>query len=204
MNEELSALTSASEKLILLAQMLEQRSEASIQEQVRAGQALNQAVATARQDVNQLVQGANTQIAQLVKHAVDSALHQSTADYEQRIHSSTVKIDSAGKNVEHVLQETSGFVHSQIWLAYGAILGAMVLLIAGGGLLMWWQTQAYNEARARTASAQVDAETMEAFNQVGVTSCGGHPCMKLDTKSPRWGDKNQYVLISTASKQKAN
>jgi hypothetical protein len=204
MNEELSALTSASEKLILLAHMLEQRSEASIQEQVRAGQALNQAVATARQDVNQLVQGANTQIAQLVKHAVDSALSMSTADYEQRIHSSTVKIDSAGKNVEHVLQETSGFVHRQIWLAYGAILGALVLLIAGGGLLMWWQTQAYNEARARTASAQVDAETMEAFNQVGVTSCGGHPCMKLDSKAQRWGDKGEYVLINTAPKQKTN
>jgi hypothetical protein len=203
MNDELSSLASASEKFILLAQMLEQRSEASIQEQQRAGQAFNQAVATARQDVNQLVQGANTQIAQLVKHAVDSALSMSTTDYEQRVSASTVRIDSAAKNIENVLHETSGFVHRKIWMAYGAIVGAFILLIAGGGLLMWWQSQTYNEARARTAAAQVDAEMMEAFNQVGVTSCGGHPCMKLDSKAQRWGDKGEYVLINTASKPKA-
>ena len=186
----------------MVVQVLEQRSAAAIQEQQKAGQALNQAVATARNDVNQLVQGAGQQIAQLVKHSVDSALSQSTAAYEQRINSSTVKIDSAGRNVEKVLHETSSFVHRQIWMAYGAIAGAIVLLLAGGGLMLWLESQSYNEARARTVAAQVDTETMEAFNQVGVTSCGGHPCLKLDTKSQRWGSKGEYVMINAAPKQK--
>jgi hypothetical protein len=155
-----------------------------------------------RNDVNQLIGGSGHQVAQQVKQAVDSALIQSTIEYEQRITSSTAKMDSAGRNVENVLHATSSFVHRQIWMAYGAIAGALVLLLAGGGLMLWLESQSYNDARARTAAAQVDAETMAAFSQVGVTSCGGHPCLKLDTKSQRWGNKGEYVLINTASKQK--
>ena len=83
----------------------------------------------------------------------------------------------------------------QIRLGYFSILGAMLVLIAGGGIVLWMEWQAYGDARARTASANVSAETAAAFAQVNMTTCGGHPCVRLDPKAPRWGDKGQYVLV---------
>lgn len=58
---------------------------------------------------------------------------------------------------------------------------------------MEWQ--AYGDARARTAAANVSAETAAAFAKVDMTSCGGIPCVKLDPKVPRRGDKGEYVLM---------
>jgi ElaB/YqjD/DUF883 family membrane-anchored ribosome-binding protein len=204
MNSELSALVDTCKQLTLLAQALEQRSAAAIQENQKSGHTLQHTLATLRNDVNQLIEGSGHQVAQQVKHGMDLALTQGTAKYEQVVNSSTAKMDNAGRNVEQVLHETSSFVHRQIWLTYGAIAGAIVLLFGGGALLLWFESQSYNEAHARTATAQIDAETMEAFNQVGVTSCGGHPCIKLDGKSPRWGSKGEYVLIDAAPKKKSN
>lgn len=204
MNEELSAQVAMTERLAMVVQVLEQRTAASIEEQQKAGHALQHAIATVRNDVNQLVEGSGHQVAVLVKQGVDLALSQAFSKYEQMVNVSTVKIDSAGRSVEKVLHETSGFVHRQIWFAYGAIAGAILLLVTGGGIALWMQRQAYTDARDRTASAQVEAQLMEAFHQVGVTSCGGRPCLELDTKSPRWGSKGEYVLISAAPKQKPN
>jgi ElaB/YqjD/DUF883 family membrane-anchored ribosome-binding protein len=204
MNSELSALVDTCKQLTLLAQALEQRSAAAIQENQKSGHALQHTLATLRNDVNQLIEGSGHQVAQQVKHGMDLALTQGTAKYEQAVNSSAVKMHNTVRNIEQVLHETSSFVYRHIWMAYGAIAGAMVLLVCGGGLMLWLESQSYNDARARTAAAQVDAETVEAFSQVGVTSCGGHPCIKLDTKSQRWGGKGEYVLINTVPKQKTN
>lgn len=83
-------------------------------------------------------------------------------------------------------------------MAFAAIAGALVLLVAGGCFLIWMEWQFYNEAKARTIAAQVDAQTVEAYAQVGMTSCGGHPCIKLDAKSPRWGEKGEYILVDVS------
>jgi hypothetical protein len=88
--------------------------------------------------------------------------------------------------------------HRKLLMGYAAFAGAMVLFACGGGLLLWQERQAYDDARAKAAEAQVSAELVQAYTKVGVTSCGGQPCLKLDTKTRRWGNKGEYVLIDVA------
>lgn len=63
---------------------------------------------------------------------------------------------------------------------------------------------AKNENNVRLALFSVtDASlTYAAYAQVNMTSCGGRPCVRLDSKSPRWGDKGQYVLVDTRATPK--
>ena len=83
-------------------------------------------------------------------------------------------------------------------MGYAGIAGAALLLFAGGSLLLWHYNQAIQDARARADAAQVNTDLAQAYEQIGVTSCGGRPCMKLDTKSPRRGSKGEYVLLEAA------
>jgi hypothetical protein len=90
----------------------------------------------------------------------------------------------------------------QIKLAYVAVAGAIVLLGLGGGALIWVEVAAYKDARTRSAAAQINAEVVEAYSRAGMTSCGGHPCVKLDRKAKRWGDKGQYVLVDLSESRR--
>jgi len=88
--------------------------------------------------------------------------------------------------------------HRKLMMGYAAFAGAMVLFACGGGLLLWQQRQAYDDARTQAADARVSAELVQAYAKAGVTSCGGQPCVKLDSKARRWGSKGEYVLLDVA------
>jgi len=111
-------------------------------------------------------------------------------------------VQGSGLEVTHTLREGMESIlahaHRKLLMGYAAFAGAMVLFVCGGGLLLWLQWKAYDEARAKVADAQVSAELAQTYAKVGVTSCGGQPCLKLDAKSPRWGSKGEYVLLDVA------
>ena len=203
MDEALSTLIETAKRLALLAETLERRSEMAIHQQQQAGQSLTQAVTGVRGDVDQIVHGASERITQLMQHGVESALVHGTAKYDQTVTEAATRLDGSGRAVQQMLHEVSAYVRRHIWMGYATVGGALILLILGGSLLLGYQWQAYRDARARTEAAQVDAETMAAYAQVGVTSCGGRPCVKIDAKSPRWGGKGEYVLLDIASKPKS-
>ncbi len=192
---EISALIQTARQLALLTETLERRTEAAVRAQLDAGQELAQTVASVRHDTQQIIHGAGQQVTQSVRQGLDAALSQGTAKYDQAVAASTAKLDAACRVVSDTLDFTNSHARRHIWMTYGAILGALLLLIGGGFGLLWFEWQSYNEARARASAAQIDAETMQAYAQVGITSCGGRPCIRLDSKSPRWGDKGEYVLL---------
>ncbi len=202
MSNELAAVTETIQKLALLTDALERRSAAAIQLQQQAEQSLKQAIADLRNDVAHLMQGSGQQVAQAAQQGVNSALNQSTVKYDQAITATTAKLDGAGRTFEQTALTVSAAAHRKILAGYAAIVGAMILLILGGSFLLWLQRQAYDDARTQTAAAQVDADTAAAYAQVGVTSCGGRPCMKLDAQSPRWGSKGEYILLESGIKTK--
>jgi hypothetical protein len=204
MSNELTILMETAKNLALLLNTLEMRSAASLQEQQQATQALQQAVASLRSDVQQLIHTASGQVAQSAKQGVDAALSSGTAKYNQETATMTTTLGGSVRTFVETLNVALMKVLRQVWTSFAAVAGAIILLIGGGGLLLWFQAHAYDDARARTASAQVDAETAEAYAQAGMTSCGGRPCMKLDTKSPRWGNKGEYVLLDLTARAESS
>lgn len=203
MNGDIAAVAETVKKLALLADALERRSAAAIQSQQQAGEALKQTVVNLRSDVDRLMQGAGQQVAQLVRQSVESTLGQQTAKYDQAVTASNSKLSGAGHIFEQTALAMSAAAHRKTLASFAAVVGAMLLLIGGGSLLLWFQWQTYSDARARTLAAQVDAQTMEAYARAHMTSCGGLPCVKLDTKSPRWGSKGEYVLLDITPKPRA-
>ncbi|WP_369927204.1 hypothetical protein [Xanthomonas sp. NCPPB 2632] len=192
---QLAPLVETAKRLALLAETLERRSGAAAAQQEQAGQALTRTVSALRGDVDRLIQNAGQQVAHAARQGVDASLSESAARLDQATTAAAARVNSAIGTLDEGVARAKATLSRQITLGYLAIMGAMLLAIVGGGVALWMEKQAYDDARARTTAANVSAETAAAFAQVNMTSCGGHPCVKLDTKSPRWGDRGQYVLI---------
>jgi hypothetical protein len=195
MDANLSPLIETAKQLALLAETLERRSAVASAQHEQASQTLNRTVTAARSDVDRLLQAAGSQVSQAARQSVDAAMGESIGRFDQAATAAGKKVQTAVTSLDDGLARARATLSRQIRLGYFAILGAMLLLIAGGGIVLWMEWQAYSDARARTASANVSAETAAAFAQVNMTSCGGRPCVRLDPKAPRWGDKGQYVLV---------
>ncbi len=200
MNGNTAALAETIQKLALLTDALERRSAAAVQSQQQAEVVLKQTMVELRGDVDRLMQGTAQQVAQSVRQSVESTLGQQTAKYDQAVGASASRLSSASHAFEQTASAISAATYRKTLTSFAVLVGAMLLLVGGGSLLLWFQWQTYHDARARTQAAQVDAQTMEAFAQVHMTSCGGHACVKLDKKSPRWGSKGEYVLLDLAPK----
>ncbi|KGE51713.1 hypothetical protein WCN79_08730 [Xanthomonas axonopodis pv. vasculorum] len=86
------------------------------------------------------------------------------------------------------------------WKIIATLAMCFVLLLAGFFLLLNQANDQLHAARARAAAADVRADVQEAGKHVEITSCGGRPCIKLDTRTPTW--KNQgsdYILVDAPS-----
>ncbi|GAA0913320.1 hypothetical protein GCM10009552_29140 [Rothia nasimurium] len=197
MDANLSPLIETAKQLALLAETLERRSAAASSHSEQTTQALSRTLAGIKADVDRIVHGASTHVTQSARQGVDAALHEGAGKFDQAAAQAGSKMQGVTQRLDEAVVRAAASLERQAKLAYLAVMGAMVLLVAGGGAVLWMEWQAYGDARARTAAANVDAETATAYAEVHMTSCGGHPCIKLDAKSPRWGDKGQYVLVDT-------
>lgn len=198
MNGDTAAMAETIKKLALLTDALERRSAAAIQSQQQAEVALKQTIADLRGDVDRLMQGTAQHVAQSVRQSVETTLGQQTTKYDQAVSSSAARLSSASHNFDQTALAISAATYRKSLTSFAVFVGAILLLVGGGSLLLWMQWQTYSDVRARTLAAQVNAQTMEAYAQVHMTSCGGHACVKLDAKSPRWGKKGEYVLLDLA------
>lgn len=203
MSRDTTDLTETIQKLALLADALERHAAAAIHSQQQAEAALKQTVVDLRSDVDRLMQGSAQHVAQSVRQSVETTLGQQTATYEQAVTATASRLSHAGRTFEQTAVAMSAATYRKSLTSFAVLVGAMLLLVGGGGLLLWFQHQTYNDARALTQAAQLDAQTMEAYAKVRMTSCGGHACVKLDRESPRWGKKGDYVLVDLAPKPSA-
>lgn len=195
MNGDTTAMAETIKKLALLTDALERRSAVAIQSQQQAEVALKQTTVDLRGDVDRLMQGTAQHVAQSVRQSVEATLGQQTTKYDQAVNAITARLSSASHTFDQAALAISAATYRKSLTSFAVLVGAMLLLVGGGSLLLWMQWQTYSGARARTVAAQVNAQTMEAYAQVHMTSCGGHACVKLDTKSPHWGKKGEYVLL---------
>jgi hypothetical protein len=202
MNDDMKAIADMVRKMAMVVDGLEQKTNRFEQRQQQAIEALQQTLAALRNDVNQLLHNAQHQVAQSVQQSVHTGLEQGTARYNQAVDATNAKLARGSQTFEETLHAFAQFAWRKMLTGYGAILGAILLAVLGGGLTLWVQWHWYDDAHERTAAAQIDADTAEAYRQVDMTSCGGRPCVKLDTKAQRWGSKGEYMLLDSSNKPK--
>ncbi|PPV08056.1 putative membrane protein [Xanthomonas bromi] len=86
------------------------------------------------------------------------------------------------------------------WKIIATLAMCLVLLLAGFFLLLNQANDQLHAARARAAAADVRADVQEAAKHVDITSCGGRPCIKLDTSTPTWKSQgSDYILVDAPS-----
>lgn len=102
--------------------------------------------------------------------------------------------DSAGRLqalVEQLRREQDGAALRMRllgWKALGALALAGLTIVGATGY-----TAAYNLRRAE--QGQVRAEVLQALQHVAITSCDGHPCLRLEEGMARWPKNDEYVLV---------
>ncbi|MEH6420948.1 hypothetical protein [Pseudomonas sp. CGJS7] len=195
MEQEFSTLVETAKRLALLAETLERRSDAAVQEQQQAVQVLEQALSRVRGDLGQVLDSAGTRVGQLVQQGLDSSLGQGAEHYERVVATASSRLGGATQTLAQAQEAVAAGTRKAVILAYAAVAGAMALLVIGGAILLNFEYRQYQQARERTAAAQLRAELAEAFTRIGVTSCAGTPCIQLDKDAPRWGNKSDYLLI---------
>lgn len=195
MEQEFSTLVETAKKLALLAETLERRSENAVQEQQQAVQVLEQSLNRIRDDLGQVMDAAGDRVSQLVRQGLDSSLGQGAEQYERVVATASTRLGGASEHLAKAQEAVATGTRKAIVVAYAAVAGAMALLVIGGAILLRFEYRLYEQARDRSAAAQVKAELAEAYSRVGVTSCAGTPCIQLDRDAPRWGSKGDYVLI---------
>ncbi|MDH5835518.1 hypothetical protein [Luteimonas kalidii] len=95
---------------------------------------------------------------------------------------------------ERVQRQQAELEQRARWLglkAIGAVLVAALAVLASTGYVAWSNL-------ARSQEAQVRTEVLQALEQVTITSCDGHPCLKLEDGQRRWAGNESYVLVDTA------
>lgn len=198
MDGNLSAVVHTAKQLALLAEALERRSESAVSTQRSAAFALTRAAAEAKEAVDTLTLTASRDVEKATSAAVEDVLGRGLSAFHRQVVLSSEQVEASSGLVYAAGQMVRSVMVRQIKLAYLAVAGAIALVTVGGGALIWAEITAYKDARERSAAAQINAEVVEAYSRAGMTSCGGHPCVKLDRKAKRWGDKGQYVLIELA------
>lgn len=198
MDTDLAPLFETTKRLALLAETLKQQTSAAIKEQHDAGQLLSDTAYSFRGNVGELVGEAVRHIGASTKSAVETALADTIELHSRSILDVSTSLSQSTRQLEQSLGTIARETRRLVWISFGSIAGAMILLIVGGAMLLRHESQAYEAARARALQADINASTIEAYVKAGVVSCGGRPCLKLDQKAPRWGSKGDYVLIEGA------
>ena len=87
-------------------------------------------------------------------------------------------------------------VIGRAWTWTGALALAALLVLGGYGFLLLLTQQRLHAAQARADAIELQADVLAATRQVQITSCGGRPCIRLDTDTPRWSSKQgEFVLV---------
>lgn len=199
MNQDTAAIT---KQLALLVETLERRSAAADQRLAQAEQRFAQTISAVEAQVERIVQGSGQLIAHSVRQGVDSAMASGVDDLRKAGADYTSQLASSTQTFSASLMQAIVALRRHVSMTYAAVAGAILLLGAGGALLLWHQQQSYEDARARTEAANVSADAAELYARVGVSSCGGQPCLKLEPKLPHWGAHGEYVLLAPKAGKK--
>lgn len=193
-----ATLVQSTKQFALLAETLERNASATIQQQQQAAQVLQQTVTQTNERMQSTIGNAGDQLKALLQQAIDQSIAPGMQQFDAAARAMAANMRQAGESMQKDQAAVAANLKKLTWKLHTIAIVSTVLLVTGGLLLIWQQTQLYREARDRAVAAKIDAEIAEAYRQANVTSCGGRPCLRLDPKVRRWGRDGEYVLLDLA------
>jgi hypothetical protein len=174
----------------LLAAHLTQQCEKAAAAQLASAQELQGSAIVVRKTIEE----GKREMSEQARIAVRDALAQEIPRATQDIGDTATRLKQVADHLQREQMALSQRARFLGWKSLGVLSTGCLLLVAGTGYAAWHNIE-------RTKRAHVDAEVLEALQQVTITSCGGAPCLKLQEGLPRWGKNDQYVLIDTAARR---
>lgn len=115
-------------------------------------------------------------------------LQQPVDAYEQRLQGAGRLIAEAAQGMSAQVIRMERLHKAVVWKTYGAVLGSLLLMLAGGA---WLSQHYYGVIR----NNQVAGDLLKAYNNADVVLCGDALCANVDTQGSGYGDKGQYRLV---------
>lgn len=192
------ALVDATKRFALLAETLERNASQTVQQQTQSANALQQTVASSNDQIQATINRAGQQLEQLLKQAVGQAFAPGTQQFEDTANTVAKRMQQTAESAQKQQEEIAAKLRRLLWKLNAIAIASTAILLLGGAVLIYFQTEIYRDARDRAKAAEVDAKVAEAMKKAHVTSCGGNACLKLDLKSQRWGKNGEYVVLDLA------
>lgn len=168
----------------LLAAHLSRQCEESVASQRNATDEL----ARCADGIGRRVVDANAQLQQHARDAIRSALVAEIGTTTHTLHEAAVALRAMTERLHDEQVTAASRMRLLAWQTMGWLALAAATLVAGSGYATWHNVQ-------RMQRAQVQAEVLDALAHVAITSCDGHPCIRLEDGTPRWSGNDQYVLV---------
>lgn len=190
-----AAMVQSTKQFALLAETLERNVSASIQQQTQAAQYLQQTVERTNELMQMSVNRSGDQLRQLMQDAIARTFEPGSQQFDATVKAVSAQIKQSGETLQKDQAAVSDKLNKLIWKLQMLAIGSLVVLLCGGIALILYQHYLYKAAKERAEAAAIEAEAAEAYRKVRIANCGGHPCVKLDTKSKKWGRDGEFVLL---------
>ncbi|BAV95622.1 relaxation protein [Lysobacter enzymogenes] len=181
-HDELTALIS---KTAVLMEQFERRCE----ELERHQRALAEHLQALAQQVPGVVrQSADDSLRSLpgaVMGKLESGLSEPVGAYEKRLREAGSLLHDGSQTLAAQLKRMEQLHRHLVWKIVGAAFGSVLLLLIGGGWLLW-------QYRADIDRQRISAELLRAYNQADVTLCEERLCANVDDKAAAYGERKQY------------
>ncbi len=116
---------------------------------------------------------------------LESGLEQPVDAYEKRLQQAGSLLQSGSQALAAQLKRMETLHRHLVWKVVGAAMASVLLVLAGGGWLLW-------QYRADIDKNRISAELLRAYNQADVVLCGGRLCAHVDPKSKPFGEDKRY------------
>jgi Mg2+ and Co2+ transporter CorA len=190
-----ASMVQSTKQFALLAETLERNTSASIQQQTQAAQYLQQTVERTNELMQMAVNRSGDQLRQLMQEAIEQTFAPGTQQFDAAVKAVSAQLKQSGDALQKGEADISAKLNKLVWKLQMLAIGSLVVLLCGGILLIFYQTQAYKAAKQRAEAAAIDAEVAEAYRSVHIANCAGRPCVKLDNKAEKWGRNGEFVLL---------
>ncbi|TXI48504.1 MAG: hypothetical protein E6Q50_11005 [Lysobacter sp.] len=190
-----AAMVQSTKQFALLAETLERNVSASIQQQTQAAQYLQQTVERTNELMQMSVNRSGDQLRQLMQDAIARTFEPGSQQFDATVKAVTAQLKQSGEALQKDQAAVSDKLGKMVWKLQMLAIGSLVVLLCGGLALILYQHALYKSAKERAEAAAIEAEAAEAYRKVNIANCAGHPCVKIDTKSKKWGRGGEFVLL---------
>lgn len=182
------ALTGLIGKTAALMEQFERRCGAIEQHQLALNHDLQRLGQQLPAVVRQSADGALQGLSNAVMGKVQDGLEQPVTAYQQRLRDAGGLLQNGSQALAAQLRQMQALHRQMIWKVLAVIAGSLLLLLTGGGWLLW-------QYRADIRDNQIAADLLRAYDRADVQLCAGRLCANMDTEGKTYGDKGQYRVV---------